>query len=87
MLSALSLRIWLAGQLKIAALVAGVAIAMIFSGCRHVGVRAHQRELSADRIMKLDGNAQEHGSGEHILANREGAIGGSDTAPGEGGCN
>ena len=57
------------------------------SGCGHWGVKAHQRELLADRIMKLDGNAQERAADEHVLANREGAIGGTGTAGGGCGCN
>ena len=57
------------------------------AGCRHVGVRAHQRELLADRIMSLEGNAQERAADEHILSNREGAVGGTGTAGGGCGCN
>jgi hypothetical protein len=64
-----------------------LALAGAASGCRHVGVKAHQRELLADRIMKLDGNAQEQAADEHILSNREGAIGGTGTAGGGCGCN
>jgi hypothetical protein len=61
-------------------------------GCGHShsyswGVKAHQRELLADRIMRLDGDAQEKAADEHVLANREGAIGGSGTAGGGCGCN
>lgn len=67
--------------------VLAVALAGFASGCRHVGVKAHQRELLADRIMKLDGNAQEQAADEHILSNREGAIGGTGTAGGGCGCN
>jgi hypothetical protein len=57
------------------------------SGCRHFGVRAHQRELLADRIMSLEGNAQERAADEHIISNREGAVGGTGTAGGGCGCN
>jgi len=57
------------------------------SGCRHGLVKAHQRELLADRIMKLDGEAQERTADEHVLSNREGAIGGTGTAGGGCGCN
>jgi len=57
------------------------------SGCGHIGVKPHQRELLADRIMRLDGTPQERAADEHVLSNREGAIGGSGTS-GEGcGCN
>jgi hypothetical protein len=57
------------------------------AGCGHVGVKAHQRELLADRIMKLDGDAQEQAADEHVLSNREGAIGGTGTSGGGCGCN
>ncbi len=50
-------------------------------------VRPHQRELLADRIMQLDAEAQERAAEEHILSNREGAIGGSGTSGGGCGCN
>jgi hypothetical protein len=66
-------------------IVALVAVGM--SGCRHFGVRAHQRELLADRIMSLEGNVQERAADEHVLSNREGAVGGTGTAGGGCGCN
>jgi hypothetical protein len=50
-------------------------------------VKPHQRELLADRIMQPDGNAQETAADDHILSNREGAIGGSGTSGGGCGCN
>jgi hypothetical protein len=68
------------------ALLAAVA-ALGVSGCGHIGVKAHQRELLADRIMKLDGDTQERAADEHVLSNREGAIGGTGTAGGGCGCN
>ena len=46
-----------------------------------------QRELLADRIMKLDADPQEQASEQHILENREGAVGGSGTSGGGCGCN
>ena len=50
-------------------------------------VRPHQRELLADRIMKLDAEPQEQAAEQHILENREGAVGGSGTSGGGCGCN
>jgi hypothetical protein len=50
-------------------------------------VRPHQRELLADRIMKLDADPQEQAAEQHIIENREGAIGGSGTSGGGCGCN
>ena len=78
--SSFDLRVW--GL----ALLAGVAM-LGAPGCGHIGVKAHQRELLADRIMKLDGNPQERAADEHVLSNREGAIGGTGTAGGGCGCN
>jgi hypothetical protein len=57
------------------------------SACGHQPVKAHQREWLADRIMSLDGNPQERAADQHILSNREGAIGGTGTAGGGCGCN
>ena len=64
-----------------------LASAGLVGGCGHIGVKAHQRELLADRIMRLDGEPQERAADEHILSNREGAIGGTGTAGGGCGCN
>jgi hypothetical protein len=50
-------------------------------------VKPHQRELLADKIMQLDADAQEREAEEHVLANREGAIGGTGTSGGGCGCN
>jgi hypothetical protein len=50
-------------------------------------VKPHQRELLADRIMQLDGDAQERAADQHILSNREGALGGNGTSGGGCGCN
>ena len=50
-------------------------------------VRPHQRELLADRIMQMDAEPQERAAEEHILSNREGAVGGSGTSGGGCGCN
>ena len=50
-------------------------------------VKPHQRELLADKIMQLDSEPQEREAEEHVLANREGAIGGTGTSGGGCGCN
>jgi hypothetical protein len=66
-----------------------VTAALAVGGCSTAKwtVKPHQRELLADRIMQPDGNAQETAADDHILSNREGAIGGSGTAGGGCGCN
>jgi hypothetical protein len=60
-------------------------------GCATVpglaAVKPHQRELLADRIMNLDGDPQERAADQHMLSNREGAVGGNGTSGGGCGCN
>lgn len=70
-------------------LVVAAALLTGGAGCGHsrIGVKAHQRELLADRTMRLEGNAQERAADEHVLSNREGAIGGTGTSGGGCGCN
>ncbi|HEX3901721.1 MAG TPA: DUF4266 domain-containing protein [Polyangia bacterium] len=71
------------------ALVVVAAATVVCNGCAvsKWTVRPHQRELLADRIMKLDADAQEQAAEQHILENREGAVGGSGTSGGGCGCN
>ena len=66
-----------------------VLVSVLVGGCASTKwtVKPHQRELLADRIMRLDGDAQETAADEHVLSNREGAIGGSGTSGGGCGCN
>jgi hypothetical protein len=70
-------------------LVLAAVLASGVSGCAASKwtVRPHQRELLADRIMSLDAIGQEQAAEQHILENREGAIGGNGTAGGGCGCN
>lgn len=72
---------------KACLLVLLASLSAVAGGCRHIGVKAHQRELLADRIMSLEGNAQERAADEHVLANREGAVGATGTSGGGCGCN
>jgi hypothetical protein len=66
-----------------------VATAVVSNGCAvsKWTVRPHQRELLADKIMSLDAIGQEQAAEQHILENREGAVGGSGTSGGGCGCN
>jgi hypothetical protein len=74
---------------KFGPLVALLALAVGFGGCASAKwtVKPHQRELLADRIMQLQGDAGETADEAHVLANREGAIGGTGTSGGGCGCN
>ena len=69
--------------------IALVVLALLVGGCSisKWTVKPHQRELLADRIMQLDADQQERSAEEHVLANREGAIGGTGTSGGGCGCN
>ena len=75
----------------LAALILGLFF--VAGGCASVTagaswtVKPHQREMLADKIMNLDGDPQERAADQHMLANREGAIGGSGTSGGGCGCN
>ena len=74
----------------LALVVVGLGLfALSLGGCSTARwtVKPHQRELLADRIMQPDGNAQETAADDHVLSNREGAIGGSGTSGGGCGCN
>jgi hypothetical protein len=66
-----------------------VLAGLLVGGCSTAKwtVKPHQREILADRIMQPDGNAQEVSADDHVLSNREGAIGGSGTTGGGCGCN
>lgn len=76
-----------------AALLLALGLGLFTSGCATATagaswtVKPHQRELLADKIMNLDGDPQERAADQHMLANREGAIGGSGTSGGGCGCN
>jgi hypothetical protein len=67
-----------------------LGLALLASGCagnRAWLVKPHQRAYLADRIMRLDADAQQKKSDQHVLVYREGAIGGDGTAGGGCGCN
>jgi len=66
-----------------------LVLVAILSGCASSKwtVKPHQRELLADRIMQLSGDPNETADEAHVLANREGAIGGTGTSGGGCGCN
>jgi hypothetical protein len=70
-----------------------LALTLLTGGCATATagaswtVKPHQREMLADKIMNLDGDPQERAADQHMLANREGAIGGTGTSGGGCGCN
>ena len=58
-------------------------------GCsaHRLAVRPNEREYLADRIMRFDAEPQEDAADQHVLSNREGAMGGTGTGGGGCGCN
>jgi hypothetical protein len=70
---------------------AAIMTLALLSGCAgrtHTWlVKPHQRAYLADRIMRLDANAQQKKADQHVLVYREGAMGGDGTAGGGCGCN
>jgi hypothetical protein len=71
-------------------MLAVLALALAGGGCstfRGALVKPHQRAYLADRLMKLDSDAQQKRADQHVLNYREGALGGDGTAGGGCGCN
>jgi hypothetical protein len=71
-------------------LVSALLLGLLAAGCGHNKswlVKPHQRGYLADRIMRLDGDAQTKRADQHVLIFREGALGGDGTAGGGCGCN
>jgi Domain of unknown function (DUF4266) len=65
-------------------------LALCAGGCgtsRSWLIKPHQRAYLADRLMRLDGDAQQKRADQHVLVYREGAVGGDGTAGGGCGCN
>jgi hypothetical protein len=65
-------------------------ISIAVASCGHSRgwlVKPHQRAYLADRLMRLDGDAQQKRADQHVLVYREGAVGGDGTAGGGCGCN
>src|SRR5262249_19070207 len=67
-----------------ALLLVGCLVLLAVTGCRTSRwvVKPNEREYLADRIMRLDATPQEDAAEQHILTNREGAMGGSGTTGG-----
>src|SRR5437016_4651295 len=65
------------------------ALALGAAGCNahRWAVKPNEREYLADRIMRFGADPQEDAADQHVLTNREGAMGGSGTAGGGCGCN
>lgn len=76
---------WSSRSLRFAAI---AALAAAAGGCsQRYLVKPHQRSYLADRIMRLDVEAQERAADRHVQSTREGAFGGHGTAGGGCGCN
>lgn len=64
-----------------------LACLVAVSACGRHAVRASEKEYLANRVMKFDEDDQESTADEHVLSNREGAVGGKGTGGGGCGCN
>ncbi|HET9933778.1 MAG TPA: DUF4266 domain-containing protein [Polyangiaceae bacterium] len=62
-----------------------VAAASVAGGC--ATVRPEQRAILADPIMQFEGDQSESAGREHVLENREAAIGSGSIKGGGCGCN
>lgn len=62
-----------------------LGLSLFAAGC--AGVRPEQRAVLADPIMQFEGKASESAGREHVLENREAAIGSGSIKGGGCGCN
>ena len=62
-------------------------IAAASIGCGRTAVRASEKEFLADQVMVFDNNPHETEADDHVLTNREGAVGGHGANGGGCGCN
>ena len=63
----------------------GIALALVAAGC--ATVRPEQRAILADPVMQFDGDSSEAAGRQHVLENREAAIGSGSIKGGGCGCN
>jgi hypothetical protein len=68
-------------------LLVATAVSLACSACGRTAVRAAEKEFLADQIMIFDNDPHETASDQHILSNREGAVGGHGASGGGCGCN
>lgn len=71
-------------QIVLTALTA-LAVSIFAAAC--ASVRPEQRAVLADPIMQFEGKASESAGREHVLENREAAIGSGSIKGGGCGCN
>jgi hypothetical protein len=63
----------------------GFSLSLAASGC--ATVRPEQRAILADPVMQFDGDSSEAAGRQHVLENREAAIGSGSIKGGGCGCN
>ena len=64
-----------------------LALLVVLAGCGRQAVRASEKEFLADQVMVFDSDPHETESDNHIMENREGAVGGHGAGGGGCGCN
>lgn len=67
--------------------VAGALLLLLASGCAATSVKPWDRDLLAQKKMKLTGLPQEYAVDQHVYFSKEGSLGGMDVAGGGCGCN
>lgn len=70
---------------RLAAGLALLGLSLISAGC--ATVRPEQRAVLADPVMQFDSEPGEEAARQHVLENREGALGGTSIKGGGCGCN
>ena len=70
---------------RFGALAGALSLGSLGAGC--ATVRPEQRAILADPIMQFEGDASEAAGREHVLENREAAIGSGSIKGGGCGCN
>ncbi len=73
--------------MRIARLLAFLALATTVAACGRQAVRASEKQFLADQVMIFDEDPQHAATNEHIRTNREGAAGGQGAGGGGCGCN
>jgi len=64
-----------------------VFVVIALAGCGRQAVRASEKQFLADQVMVFDNDPHETEAEDHVLTNREGAVGGHGAGGGGCGCN
>ncbi len=73
--------------MKLVRMLVAIALVAHLAGCGRAFVRASEKEFLADKVMVFDGDPLQLEADDHVIENREGAIGGHGAGGGGCGCN